>query len=153
MCAGVSRVPGVQPPQGPPAHPPGHSSARQVGTQGCPKSTRAVGRGLVVNAAGRGKPRTQLEGVWTQPSLTPPALPCTTQRHLLLRPNRSVAKAATPTSDPHHTQPNRFLAHGPFQSWVIWCSWSSFPTRQQHQLQLLISSGWNPGWNQVRGSC
>lgn len=72
MCAGVSRVPGVQPPQGPPAHPPGHSSARQVGTQGCPKSTRAVGRGLVVNAAGRGKPRTQLEGVWTQPSLTPP---------------------------------------------------------------------------------
>lgn len=27
------------------------------------------------------------------------------------------------------------------------------PTRQQHQLQLLISSGCDPGWNRVRGSC
>ena len=87
------------------------------------------------------------------PSLTPPALPRTTQRHLLPRPNRLAAEAASLTSDPHYTQPNHFLAQGPFRSWVIRCSWSSIPTRQQHQLRLLISSGCNPGWNQVRGSC
>lgn len=81
---------------------------------------------------------------------SPPALH--RLRHLWPRPNLLVADVASLT--PTHMKAAQPLSGPrPFPSWVIWHSWSSFPTRQQHQLQHLISSGCNPGWNQVRGSC
>lgn len=135
-------------PLGDPPPPPGHSSARQVGTCWCPRSTGAGGREVPARAAGWGQPRAR-QGVRPWPSLTPcPAPPAAfaAKAKLLVANVASLTpthmKAAQPLSGPR-----------PFPSWVIWHSWSSFPTRQQHQLQLLISSGCNPGWNQVRGSC
>lgn len=118
-------------PQGTPT-PPGHSSAHQVGTCRCPRLAGAVGRGVPARAGGCGQPRTQ--------------------QRVLPRPNHLVADVASPTPT-HIKAAQLFPGPRPFPSWVIWHSWSSFPTRQQHQLQLLISAGCNPGWNQVRGSC
>lgn len=128
--------------------PGGHGSARRVGTRRCPEPT------------GEGSWRAQ-HGVESpghssrRSSLGPPSLllPCVTEWHLLLRPNHLAAKVASPTSVSRYAQHNHFLACGPFPSWAAQRSWSSFPTRQQHQLQLLISSGCNPGWSRASGSC
>lgn len=135
-----------------PTNPSGHGSAHRGGTHRRPESMRCWERALGKRGRVRRAQSTAREGPATALP-HPPALPHTTQRHLLLRPNHLVAEAASLTSDPRYTQPNHFLAHSPFPSWVIQRSWSSFPTRQQHQLQLLISSGCHLGWSQVRGSC
>lgn len=150
MRPGAPCVLGVQPPQGPPTRRGTAVLARQEPTGAL--DPRAVGKGLLASAAGCGEPRAQLERVQPQPSLT---LPRSAPHHPVAfsAEAKLVAKVASLTSDPCYTKPNHFLAQGAFPSCVIQCSWSSFPTRQQHQLQLLISSGCNLGWSQARGSC
>lgn len=108
------------------------------GNRWCSEATCAVGTGLLASAAGCGEPRAQPEGVQPQPTLL---LPYTSKWHLLPRPNHLVAKVASPTSAPHHTQPERFLDYGPFLSWVIGCSWISFPTANSISCSFLSALG------------
>lgn len=122
--------------------PGGHGSARRVATRRCPEPTGEGSRRAQHGAESPGHSS-------RRSSLGPPSLllPCVTEWHLLLRPNHLAAKVASQTSVSCYAQHNRFLARSPFPSWAAQRSWSSFPARQQHQLQLLISSGCNPGWS------